>query len=323
MSRTGRKGALVWILGCLSLVASLNLFTATLHLALLGGDYKVDMALFGLILGNIEAAPLFWTSLIITFVLFGATSFAIYRGFPADPEVLQRLAKLESSLALNANMLENTQIGFFRRLEENEKANDEMFRKMNMNLDENLRKTEHALQKQKKAVQEVVKQNKENAKTGRKHAAELTSIRRRVEKIEKALVAPKAKLSSQSSPSKIKGVNSTMTKELKAMGITTVGQFLTASPASIAERVDQFPETIAGLQARAQLLMVPGIGETEANLLVEAGVTSRRELANRDPIQLCRAIVQIAKTLVEQRKMSARKIPTLQDVSSWIKLAKL
>jgi predicted RecB family nuclease len=69
--------------------------------------------------------------------------------------------------------------------------------------------------------------------------------------------------------------------------------------------------------------MVPGIDEDSADLLVKFGITSRRELADQDPVHLYRGVVGIARTYVEQGKLSAAKLPTVEDVSSWIRQAQL
>jgi predicted RecB family nuclease len=92
---------------------------------------------------------------------------------------------------------------------------------------------------------------------------------------------------------------------------------------TIAEKTAELSETIENLQAIAQLLMVPGIDEKRSELLVRFGITSRRELASQDPVQLYRGLVGIAKTYVENGKLSPNKIPTIEDVSSWIKQAHL
>jgi len=68
--------------------------------------------------------------------------------------------------------------------------------------------------------------------------------------------------------------------------------------------------------------MVPGIDANDAELLVKAGITSRKELADQDPVQLGRAIANIANTYVEKGKMSASRVPTVDDVWSWIRSAK-
>jgi predicted flap endonuclease-1-like 5' DNA nuclease len=276
----------------------------------------------GIMLGSISAMAYFLVSAIITFVLLGLTFFFMFRGLPADPEVLQRLARAEEALALNTNMLENTQIGFFRRLEENEKATDEAFRKMNINLEDTRKGTNDALERQRRVLQEVQKESKKNADIIKKQATDVSSVRKRVKKIEKALSPSKAKLTSKSKLEAVKGVKPSLAEGLKTMGITNVDQFLTTDPAVIAGKTMELHETVTNLQAQAQLLMVPGIDANDAELLAKAGITSRKELAAQDPVQLCRAIVNVANTYVEKGKMSASRVPTVDDVWSWIRSAK-
>jgi len=317
-----RKGTAVWIFAFLSFLAGLNVFNAVMLLTLRGGDFIAEFSINGLALGSVSVMAYFLVSTITTFVLLGSTFFFVFQGLPADPDVLLRLARVEESLTLNANMLENTQMGFFRRLEENEKATDEAFRKMGINLEEARKETNNSLEKQRKVLQDVQKESKENADLVQKQAAEVVSVRKRVERIEKALSPAKAKLSSKSKLEAVKGFKSRLAQELRNMDITTVGQFLTMDPAVIAEKTMEFPETVTNLQARAQLLMVPGIDAKDAELLVKVGITSRKELSNQDPVQLCRALVTIANAYVEQKKMSVSQVPSIDDVWSWIRLAK-
>jgi len=304
MPRNGRRGAAVWILAFLSLLAALNVFNAVLRLTLQGSSSIIEFSLFGIVLGNLNTEIYFWISIVLTCVLFGVTAFVVYRGFPADPVVLERLAKLEEKLGLNANMLENTQMGFFRRLEENERTTDDAVRKMSLNLEE------------------ATKQSNENIAAVKKDMTELTDIRKKVEKIEKELTPTKPKLTSQSKMTSLKGAEPRLTKELDMMGITNISEFLTTDPSIIARKSRENPVTITNLQAMAQLMMVPSIDEEDAELLVKVGVISRKELANQDPVQLCKAVMGIAKAYVDQGKMSARRIPTIEDVSSWVRLAK-
>jgi len=76
------------------------------------------------------------------------------------------------------------------------------------------------------------------------------------------------------------------------------------------------------LHASAQLLMVPGIDQNDAELLEKVGITTPGELANQDPIELSRKIGEVAKAYVEQGKMLEAEKPTIEEVWSWIKLAK-
>jgi len=320
---TGRtKGTLVWISAFLSFLAGLNTFNAVMLLTLQGSDFIVEFSIMDLKLGNVSAFAYFLISAITTFVLLGLTFFFTFQGLPADPDVLQRLSKVEGGLALSTNMLENMQIGFFRRLEDNEKATDEALQKMNMSLGEARKETNDALEKQRKALKDAQKENTKNTDIIRKQATEVTGVRKRVEKIEKALSPAKTKLTSKSKLEAVKGVKPRLAEGLKTMGITTVGQFLTTDPSAIAEKTMELHETVTNLQAQAQLLMVPGIEANDAELLVKAGITSRKELADQDPVQLCRAIANVANTYVEKGKISASRVPTVDDVWSWIRSAK-
>jgi len=321
---TGKtKGTLVWIFAFLSVVAGLNMFNAVMLLTLRGGDFVADFSIMALQLGSVSVLAYFLVSVITTFVLLGLTFFFMFQGLPADPDLLQRLSKVEASLAMSTNMLENMQIGFFRRLEDNEKATDESLKKMKISLDEARKETNDALEKQRRALREAQKENKRNTDVIKKQATEVSSMRKRVEKIEKTLSPAKTKLTSKSKLKAVKGVQPRLAAGLKTMGITNVGQFLTTDPAVIAEKTMEFPETVTNLQAKAQLLMVPGIDPNDAELLVKVGITSRKELADQDPIQLSRAIVNIANTYVGRGKMSTNRVPTVDDVWSWIRSAKL
>lgn len=322
MSKNGRRGAAVWALALFSLLSALNVFNAVLRLAMQGINSSTEFSLFNIVLGSVNTEVYFWVSIIFTAVLFGITTLIVYRGFPSDPEVLERLAKLESNLKLNTNMLENTQMGFFRRLEENEKATDDAVRRISLNLEEATKDTQDVLKKQNEELQTVAMQNKESAVSVNRYAKQLTDIGKKVKKIKKELTSAKPKLASQSRMTNLKGVKPLLAKELQRMGITNIGEFLMKDPTIIAQKSFAPLETITNLQATAQLMMVPGIDEKDAELLVKVGVTSRRELANQDSVQLCKAVVSIAKTNAEHGKMSALRIPTIEDVSSWIRLAK-
>jgi len=321
MSKNGRKGTATWLLGFLTLLATLSVFNAVIQL---NSNSPIALfKIFSITLGSLNAEAYFWISIIVAFVLFGATSFSIYRGLPADPQVLQKLAKVEENLTLNSNMLENTQIGFFRKLEENEKANDEIFRKTNTSLEDMKKETGANLAQQKKALQKMEEESRKNAEAVKKQAADLANLKKKIEKIGKEVPARKAKLTSKTRLKKFKGISPRLATKLSEMKITTVSELLAADPATIAEKASELVETIANKQAEAQLLMVPGVDETHAKLLVKVGITSRKELANQDPVQLYRGIVGIAKTYVEKREMSARKVPTIEDISSWTKQARL
>jgi predicted RecB family nuclease len=93
-------------------------------------------------------------------------------------------------------------------------------------------------------------------------------------------------------------------------------------PAIIDEKTRVSRKMAEHLQAIAQLLMVPGVDENDAELLLEAGVTSRRELAAQDLVSLSRKIGEITRAHIEEKKMSEDEKPTIEEISSWINMAK-
>jgi len=322
MSVKRAKGTRVWIFAFISFLAGVNVFNAVMLQSLWGSDFVVEFSIMDLKLGYINVVVYFLVSTITMLLLLGLTFFFIFQGFPVDANVLQRLSKLESNLALNAKMLENMQMGFFRRLENNEKAADEALQKMNKRLDETMKETTDAIEKQSQTLKDAEKENQKNTDIIKKQASEVTNVKHHVVKLEKALSPAKTKLTSKSKLKALKGLRPRLTKELKSMGITNVGQFLTTDPSVIAQNTSELHEAVTNLQAQAQLLMVPGVDNNDAELLVKAGVTSRKELADQDPVQLCRAISNIANDYLENGKMSASRIPTVDDVWSWIRSAK-
>jgi hypothetical protein len=318
------KGKIVWVLAFLSFLAGISVFNAVMLSTLHGGDFLVEFSMSGLALGSVSVMVYLVLSMFATLMLIGSTFYFIFKGLPADPDVLQRLGRVEASLAMNTNMLENTHMGFFRRLEENEKVNDEAFRKTRMDLEEARKETNDALEKQRKTLQAVQKESNENVAIIKKQAKDVVTMKEIVAKIVKALSpTPKtAKLTSKSKLDAVGDVKPSLAYGLKNLGIETVGQFITMDPMVIAEKTMEPPDTVTSLQAKAQLLMVPSLNLNDAELLVKVGITSRKELANQDPVQLCRTLVGIANVYVEQGKMSANQVPTIDDVWSWIKLAK-
>jgi len=323
MSKNGYKGTATWLFGFLALLAVLNVFNALIQLNLNGSASIAYFRIFNISFGGLNTEAYFWVSFIVTFLLFGAISFLVYRGLPADPQVLKRISKIEENLTVNSNMIENTQIGFFRRLEENEKANDEVFRKINLSLDDMKKEGSNNLTLQKKTLEKMEEESRNNAETINKQATELTNLKKKIDKIKRETIIQKPKVTSRTKLDKVKSISPRLATKLSQMKTTNVSELLAADPATIAEKAAELVETIANVQAQAQLLMVPGINEKGAELLVKFGITSRRELANQDPVQLYRGIVGIAKTHVEHGKLSPRKVPTVEDVSSWIKQARL
>ena len=262
---------------------------------------------------------------------------------------------LVDGLEENKEMIGSTRMDLLDRLDVNKKTSENLFQTVNANLDgtkkeilsrlgkqrkeiqtlreelfpaietslNNVREEMlKAVGKQTKAIQKVERLSTQSAKAIETQGTELTELKTRIERMESGLVPLQPKLTSQDEPEKVKGIGPRLGKELRAMGITSVGELLIADPEAIAEKTRASPEMAKHLQATAQLLMVPGIDENDAELLKEAGVNSIKELADQDPIQLSSRIAEIAKIYVEQGRISENEKPTIEEILSWIKQAK-
>lgn len=344
MPANQRSGVLTWILGLLTLFAVVNVINALIQLNLYGSAAVTAFTIFDKTLGSVNTERYFWASASVMLLLFTATCFSIYRGLPVDPSLLQRMAKVEENLASNSNLIENTQIGFIRKIEDTEKSNEEAFHKVNMSLEASRKEVADSLEATRKEVADnIAKQNgalknmekevEKDAETARKQSADLSIIKKILEqsadqsKTKKTSEQleyrndEKPKVNGQTKLGDFKNVPSGLATRLSNIKITNVSELLATDPFSIAAKTGELPENIAHLQAQAQLLMVPGIDEKHSELLVKCGVTSRKELANQDPVQLYRGVVGIAKIYTEQGKLPQSKVPTIEDVSSWVKQA--
>jgi predicted flap endonuclease-1-like 5' DNA nuclease len=166
-------------------------------------------------------------------------------------------------------------------------------------------------QQEKKAATAVLKQKDE-----------ITNVKIRLDALEEELATPKPELTSLSDTVDVKGIGPTKANELKEMGIATVGEFILTDPQVIAQGTSTSLGVVEKLQARAQLSMVPGVKGKDLILLEELSITSRRQLANQDPIDLSKRINKLFNNLVEKGQISEDEKPTIEEITSWVKFAK-
>lgn len=121
---------------------------------------------------------------------------------------------------------------------------------------------------------------------------------------------------------KVEGIGEKYAKKLAAAGITTTEQLLDVGGnrkgrQDLAERTGISETLILEWVNLADLFRVPGIGEEYSDLLEEAGIDTVKELRNRNPENLHKALQE-----VNARKHLVRQLPGLSQVDSWIKAAK-
>jgi len=111
-----------------------------------------------------------------------------------------------------------------------------------------------------------------------------------------------------------------------AIGVHTVGDFLSSDPDDLAQRLDDAhfdAETLAEWQDQAQLVIdVPGLRGTHAQLLVGAGYRTAQAVADADPISLSASVLKFVGTSQGKRVLREGRPPDLEKVKAWVDVAK-
>jgi predicted flap endonuclease-1-like 5' DNA nuclease len=350
-----KRGIYVWISAFATFLAIMSSFAMAVLLINEGAGAIVRPYILGGIFGSLSAETYLWICVTATFILLGITCIIAYRKQPPDPEIVKMFLKVGGNLAALRKAQEASITETADQMEYNRKVNQKFFGNIKSDLEEankeslallaNQRKTVKKirldlistiekkmgesgeklsadLKKQGTAIIGVKRLNEESAAALKKQQAELEEIELRLERIEGNMVPNQAMLKSLDNPENIKGIGPSLGKELTGLGITSVGDFLTTDPVVIGEKTRVTQEAAENLQTMAQLMMVPGVDANDAELLMEVGIRSRRELADQDLIQLSRKVGEISKIYVDQGKISKDECPTIEEVSFWIRMAR-
>ena len=353
-----KREVIIWISAFATFLAILCSVAMSIWLINVGAGSIVRPYILGDIIasitGDLAVEYYLLITVITTFILLGITCLIAFRRQPPDPEIVQMLLTIGRNVATLRKTQEETLTEMVSQLEYNQKANQRFFGDVNSKVEEankemittlggqeNLIKKARrdlitaienkanetrenlsiGLKEQEKVIA-VVKQSIERSVTDlNKQKADVEEIKLGLERLEEKIMPIHAKLKSLDDVEEIKGVGPRLREELKSLGITSVRDFLTADSTLIGEKTRLSQETAENLQTMAQLLMVPGITETDAELLIGAGIRSRKELADQDLIQLSSRVGEIAKIYVNQGKISEDESPTIEEISSWIRMA--
>jgi hypothetical protein len=349
-----KRGIIVWASAFATFLAVLSSFGVAVMLMNQGADTIVNPYVLGSIFRNLSAASYLWMCVTTTFIFLGITCIIVYRKQPPNPEMVKMFLKVGGNLAALRKAQEASITEVASQIEYGTKVNQKIFSKVNSDLEANNKETLALLESQGKTIKKarldmistiekktdetgeklsadlkkqesvmvgVKRLNEEGATALKKQQAELDDIKLRLERIEGNMVPTQAQLKSVANPEDIKGIGPSLGKELRGLGINSVGEFLTTDPVIIGEKTRVSQEMAENLQSMGHLMMVPGVDSNDAEILIEAGVKSRKALADQDLIQLSRKVGEIAKIHVEQGKISKDEYPTIEEVSSWIKRA--
>lgn len=323
------KGTTLSILGFLAFLAGLNAVNATFLWTQQGPETMIQPYLIGSLTGELSTATYLWISILATFVFLGMTLSGIMGKMP-EPTIFKNLDEKVNSLQDTQKMLEKTKArlviidaslndirtgileGFTEQGAEMKKTRADLFDKFGGKLASVKEEVTKQLGKVERTVKRVEQTNKKSATTVRKQMKEIANIKLKIEKLEEELDQPKPRLTSQSELREVKGIGVNLENELKGIGIKSVGELILTDSLIIAEKTNASQKTVERLQGRAQLMMVPGINEKDIILLEDLGITTRRKLADQDPIELGK----------KMNGISEAKKPTIEEIDSWIKSAK-
>ncbi len=352
-----KRDITIWISAFATFLAILSSVAMSVLLINEGAASIVRPYLIGDIIssiaGDLNVEAYLWISVIVTFILLGITCMVAFRK-PLDAEILRMLVNVKGNMEDLRKTHGETLTDMVDQLEYNQKTNQKFFMKVNSKVEDANKEMLALVGGQGKAIKKArrdlisiienkanetgeklstdlkgqgkvlvgVKQLSQDGATAlKKQRAELREIKVRLEKIEEKIMPIQAKLKSVDNPEDIKGIGPTLGKELRGLGITSVGEFLTTDPTLIGEKTRVSQEMADNLQIFAQLLMIPGVDENDAELLMGAGIKSRKELADQDLIKFSRRVGEIAKTYVDEGKISKDEYPTMEEIYSWIRMA--
>jgi len=350
-----KRGITIWIAVFATFLAILSSFAMVIRLINEEAGSIVRPYIIGSICGDLSVEAYLWMSVTTTFIFLGITCVIAYRKQPPKPEIVKMFLKVGGNLAALRKAQETSITEMADQTEYERKVNQKFFGKVNSNFEETNKETLALLAEQRKTIKKArldlisaiekkagetgekmsadlkkqetvmigVKRLSEEGATALKNQwAELEEIKLRLGRIEGSMVPTQAKLKTFDDPEDIKGIGPALGKELKGLGITSVGEFLTTDPTIIGEKTRVSQEMAENLQSTAQLMMIPGVDANDAEILIDAGIKSRRELVGQDLIQLSRKVGEIAKIYVDQGKISKDEYPTIEEISSWIRMAR-
>ncbi len=122
--------------------------------------------------------------------------------------------------------------------------------------------------------------------------------------------------------STVEGIGEVYTEKLQTAGVRTTEALLErgATPQgrkALAEQGGISEKLILEWVNRVDLFRIKGIGEEFSDLLESAGVDTVPELAQRNPGNLYRALVE-----TKEAKKLVRRLPSQADVADWVEQAK-
>jgi predicted RecB family nuclease len=148
------------------------------------------------------------------------------------------------------------------------------------------------------------------------------NVEQAILELQTSLQLPEPVLTGQSSPKELKGIGPKTAAALEDLNIMTVTDLLVANPLDVSKHTRLTHEQIEQLRNSIQLLMIPDLSYADLALLEEVGVSTRRDLATQDPLELNLMLSNVAQSYLEAEQLSKEEIPTLEEILLLVRVAK-
>ncbi|MCW3986057.1 MAG: DUF4332 domain-containing protein [Candidatus Bathyarchaeota archaeon] len=332
---TSKKALAVWILIIFAFLAILG----TLHGWILWQVEGVNVVAFSSF--SLEVTTYFIATLTTTFFFIGAVCYVVFRGESMELPLYQLSKDFEEQLDVKCEEIKTSteealaKLGLREfQLKESMKVLQKKFGELDNKLKESMETHEKILKAtQKKLLKMEHKISK--IQTAQKELPKLRKKLQAIEIVEKNLKSIKeiiAKFDSIPEPyitstNEIRVLEGKILKpgtvrQLKLNGIKKIEDLLLKSPLEIALTKTMTEGEAKSLQSIMQLLMIPGVHHEDAVLLLKSGVNSKQELALQDTFSLGARVAKTVELYVKEGKIKEDEKPTLEEIASWIRLAK-
>ena len=333
---TSKKALTVWVLAIFLFVAILG----TLHAWILWQTQGI--ALVTLLSFPLEVTNYFAAALLTSFFFIGAVCYAVFNSEPLELPLYRLTRDLEERLDVKSEEVINStdealaKLGLREfQLKDTLQVLQTKVEKVETKLEESEKKQEKILDAAQKKLEDMERKldgipTVRNEFSGLKKRLQiLEGVERDLKTIqgivEKSDSGSKPYLSSTEDIGILEGkiLKPGTVDQLKRNGIEKVEDLLLKSPVEIGLTNVMSENEAKSLHCVLQLLMVPGIKHKDAVLLLKSGVNSRQELALQDALSLGARLSKTAELYVQEGKIRENEKPTLEEIASWIKWAKV
>lgn len=333
---TSKKALVVWILVIFAFLATLSTF----HAWILWQTEGVNMVAF--LSFQIEVTIYFVATLTLAFFFIGTVCYVIFSKESLDLQFYQLSKDFREKLDTKSEEIKDsteealTKLGLREfQLKENIKALQKRFGELDSDMKQNLINSEKTLKTTQNKLTKIERKI-DKIRIAQKELPQLKTKLRALETVEKDLrniqnlveqidSVPKSYMTSTDHIKSFEGIllKRATVRQLRLNGIEKIEELIFKSPVEIALTRAMTENEAKSLQSVIKLLMIPGVQHDDAVLLLKSGINSRQELALQDVFNLGAKVSKTAELYIKEGKIRETEKPTLEEIGSWIKWAKV